>query len=96
MENSDLQRMQADIANLFGMCSALRYLLEVDFAYRFAGSPEAFEEVMEQLIRLTQTSATSGEPATAEARLEGAAQTAAHLQRFALLTAARIRDRRGT
>jgi hypothetical protein len=90
---AELDLMQADIATLSGAFSALRLLLETQFADRFASDPAQFASVMDKLIELTRTATTTAEPMTDEARIEGMAQVAAQLQRFAHSTAQRIASR---
>jgi hypothetical protein len=91
-----LDRIERDQRTLAAAFSALRLLLETQFANRFADDPAQFDQVMAKLIWLTQTAATSSEPATAEEMIETAAEVAAHLQRFSRSTAERIAQRRPT
>ena len=97
MENdvrAELDQLAANQNTLAGAFSALRLLLETQYANRFAADPDGFDKVMAELVRLTQTAATSSEPMPAEQKMEGAVEVAAHLQSFARSTAKRIASQR--
>ena len=90
--------MTDDAFEIAAAISALGFLVQVQYADRFAGRPDAAARVIDELIRLTRVAATTSEPMLSdeqhEAKLEIQVRVTTYLERFGNSIVQRIQSGR--